>query len=55
MSVPARRIGDLEVSAISFGCMSLSHAYGVRPEPAVSGRILNRADRAGIGVLLDLE
>jgi aryl-alcohol dehydrogenase-like predicted oxidoreductase len=51
MSVPARRIGDLEVSAISFGCMSLSHAYGVRPEPADSGRILNRALDLGYTML----
>ncbi|MEO5695771.1 MAG: aldo/keto reductase [Burkholderiaceae bacterium] len=28
MTLPTRRIGDLEVSAIGLGCMNLSHGYG---------------------------
>jgi len=51
MSATVRKIGDLDVSAVSFGCMSLSHAYGVRPEPQVSGRILNHALDLGYTML----
>jgi aryl-alcohol dehydrogenase-like predicted oxidoreductase len=38
-----RRVGSFEVSAIGLGCMSLSHAYGVPPDTAYGGRLLNRA------------
>ncbi len=38
-----RRIGPLDVSEIGLGCMSLSHAYGTPPDPAVGAELLNRA------------
>ena len=37
-----RTLGDLEVSAIGLGCMSMSQAYG-KPDPAESERALHRA------------
>ena len=38
-----RKLGPLEVSAISFGCMTLSHAYGIPPSSDIGARILNEA------------
>ena len=38
-----RKLGPHEVSAIGLGCMSLSHAYGVPPDPADAAVVLNRA------------
>jgi len=40
---PTRPLGPFEVSAVGFGCMSLSHAYGTPPSPEDGGRMLNRA------------
>jgi hypothetical protein len=42
-----RRIGEAEVSAIGFGCMSLSHAYGDRPDRATAEAVLKGALDAG--------
>ena len=42
-----RRIGEAEVSAIGFGCMSLSHAYGDRPDRATAEAVLRGALDAG--------
>ena len=28
MTLPTRKLGPFDVSAISLGCMNLSHAYG---------------------------
>src|ERR1700761_6583979 len=42
-----RRIGKAEVSEIGFGCMSLSHAYGDRPDRATAERVLKGALDAG--------
>jgi aryl-alcohol dehydrogenase-like predicted oxidoreductase len=36
----SRKIGPFEVSAISLGCMNLSHAYGSPPDPAAAERLL---------------
>ncbi len=35
-----RRLGPFDVSAISLGCMNISHAYGTPPAPEVGGRLL---------------
>jgi len=46
--VKARRIGPLEVSCISFGCMNLSHAYGSPPPEAQAERLLLGALERGV-------
>jgi aryl-alcohol dehydrogenase-like predicted oxidoreductase len=38
-----RAIGPFSVRPIGLGCMSLSYAYGVPPDPAHSARLLNEA------------
>ena len=50
-SATTRRIGQFEVSAISFGAMTLSHAYGRPPSHEDGGRLLNRALDAGYTML----
>lgn len=42
-----RRLGELEVSAIGFGCMNLSHGYGDKLTPEQSERVLLDALDAG--------
>ncbi len=42
-----RKIGDLEVSAIGLGCMSLSQAYGPPPPREQAEAVLNGALEAG--------
>ncbi len=43
-----RTLGDgLEVSALGFGCMGLSHAYGEKPDEAAGVRTLHAAADAG--------
>lgn len=37
------KIGDQAVSPVSFGCMSLSHAYGPFPDDKQAGAVLNAA------------
>ena len=37
-----RRLGTFDVSAMGMGCMSLSHAYGIPPDPAVAATLLNK-------------
>ena len=44
----ARRIGPFEVSAVSLGCMNLSHAYGAPPPPEAAERLLHRALELGV-------
>lgn len=39
--------GNLEVSAIGFGCMGLSHGYGAVPEKVESIRLIRRAYESG--------
>lgn len=46
--LPVRRIGSLEVSAIGYGCMNLSHAYDVFPSEDDAIRTLNHALDAGV-------
>lgn len=46
-----RPLGPFAVSQIAFGCMSLSHAYGGRPDRAGAEAVLNRALDLGITLL----
>jgi len=43
-----RQLGPFRVSALAYGCMGLSHAYGVPPAPEQSARVLRAALDAGI-------
>ena len=43
-----RRIGPFEVSAVSLGCMNLSHAYGAPPPPEQAQALLHRALDQGV-------
>lgn len=43
-----RKLGSHEVSAVSFGCMNLSHAYGPPQPREVAERVLRRALDLGI-------
>lgn len=43
-----RKLGPFTVSSIGFGCMNLSHAYGVPPAPEAAARILMRALDLGV-------
>ena len=46
-----RRIGQFDVSAISYGCMNLSHAYGLPPSAEDGARRLNEALDLGYTML----
>lgn len=43
-----RRIGPFSVSALGFGCMNLSHAYGTPPSPEVAEQVLLKALEEGV-------
>ncbi|MDF3020644.1 MAG: aldo/keto reductase [Steroidobacteraceae bacterium] len=43
-----RKLGPCEVSAVSFGCMNLSHAYGPPQPREISERVLRRALDLGV-------
>ena len=43
-----RTIGPLEVGAIGFGCMNLSHAYGSPPPPDAAANLLHHALELGV-------
>jgi aryl-alcohol dehydrogenase-like predicted oxidoreductase len=43
-----RRIGPFAVSAVSLGCMNLSHAYGAPPPPEAAEKLLLRALDLGV-------
>jgi aryl-alcohol dehydrogenase-like predicted oxidoreductase len=38
-----RKLGPFDVSALGFGCMSLSHAYGTPPPPEAAAAVLHEA------------
>jgi aryl-alcohol dehydrogenase-like predicted oxidoreductase len=42
-----RKLGPFDVSALGFGCMSLSHAYGTPPAPEAAAAVLHAALDAG--------
>ena len=44
----SRRIGPFSVSAVSLGCMNLSHAYGAPPPPQQAEALLLRALELGV-------
>ncbi|MBI2242320.1 MAG: aldo/keto reductase [Magnetospirillum gryphiswaldense] len=48
MLTQRRRVGPFDVSALSFGCMNLSHAYGAPPDQATAEKVVARALDAGI-------
>ena len=48
MSMPTRKLGQFEVSAIGLGCMNLSHAYGAPVSAAQGERVLLAALDAGV-------
>lgn len=51
MSLPERALGPFTVSAVSLGCMNLSHAYAAPPPAEYSTRLLNRALDLGVTML----
>ena len=51
MTLPVRRLGPFQVSAIGLGCMNLSHAYGTPPPIEHSAAIVHRAIELGINHL----
>jgi aryl-alcohol dehydrogenase-like predicted oxidoreductase len=48
VTIKRRRIGPFSVSALGFGCMNLSHAYGTPPSPEVAEQVLLKALEQGI-------
>ena len=51
MTLPTRRLGQLEVSAQGLGCMGMSHAYGTERDDAESIATINRALDLGVTLL----
>jgi aryl-alcohol dehydrogenase-like predicted oxidoreductase len=51
MTLPVRQLGPFKVSAIGFGCMDLSHAYGSPPPLEQSAAVIFRAIELGINHL----
>lgn len=48
MSIPTRKLGPFDVSAIGLGCMNLSHAYGAPPSPLDAEKLLLTALDSGV-------
>lgn len=48
MVTQRRRVGSFDVSALAFGCMNLSHAYGAPPDQATAERVVAHALDSGI-------
>ncbi len=51
MALPARQIGPFTLSAVGYGCMSLSANYGAPPPREDAIRLLNRALDLGVTIL----
>lgn len=47
LSLPKRKLRDLEVSAIGYGCMGLSHGYGALPSERDSIAYINKSFELG--------
>src|SRR5271170_1809288 len=47
-TVSQRKLGPFTVSSIGFGCMNLSHAYGIPPPPDIGAEVLLRALDLGV-------
>src|SRR6185295_20302692 len=47
LRMQTRKLGPFDVSALGFGCMSLSHAYGTPPAPEDAAKVLHAALDAG--------
>jgi aryl-alcohol dehydrogenase-like predicted oxidoreductase len=47
-TLSTRALGPFTISAIGFGCMNLSHAYGVPPSADIAAGILRRAVELGV-------
>jgi aryl-alcohol dehydrogenase-like predicted oxidoreductase len=45
---PQRRLGPATIIPIGFGCMNLSHAYGIPPSPEAAAAVLLRALDLGV-------
>ncbi len=48
MSMEQRQVGPFKVAAIGFGCMNLSHAYGVPPAPEAAEALMLKALELGV-------
>jgi aryl-alcohol dehydrogenase-like predicted oxidoreductase len=46
-----RKLGPFQVAPIGFGCMTLSHAYGDRPDRATAEAVLHRALDLGYNLI----
>src|SRR5215204_5664616 len=46
-----RSLGPFTVSAVSMGCMSISHAYGTPPDPSIGAEVLRRGLELGYTML----
>ncbi|HEX3849260.1 MAG TPA: aldo/keto reductase [Steroidobacteraceae bacterium] len=46
--IPQRKLGPFEVSPVGFGCMNLSHGYGVPPPIEMGAKVLLRALDLGV-------
>ncbi|HEY2699513.1 MAG TPA: aldo/keto reductase [Pseudonocardiaceae bacterium] len=51
MTLPTRRLGQLQVSAQGLGCMGMSHAYGTDRDDTESVATINRALDLGVTLL----
>ena len=46
--LPQRKLGPYSVSSVGYGCMNISHAYGVPPPPEEGAKLLLEAYEDGV-------